>query len=362
MLGEGMMLDLIKVIRSKIQDEYTFTGIIDDETEHLAKLHDVTPFIYDQDQDRNKLLMIIARMMKIDYAAEEMLAILEEAEIKHIPLKGAVIRSLYPQFWMRTSCDIDILIQEKDLNRAVDAFVSRGYHTDGKKSYHDISLFSQDGIHLELHFNICENIEKMDRVLEKIWDYTVLQDGYSFRYKETEEFFLFHHIAHMAYHFQGGGCGIRPFVDLWLINKYYEIDEHVYHKLLREAELETFEKNAMKLMRYWFDDGDTSELILQMENYILHGGVYGSNKQSILIKQNKIGGKLNYFLYRVFMPYESMVILYPILKKNKLLLPICEVHRWIRAFKVKDRIVKETKIAIKSEVDYSVYMMKELGL
>ena len=173
---------------------------------------------------------------------------------------------------------------------------------------------------------------------------------------------MFHHIAHMAYHFQGGGCGIRSFVDLWLMNKYYEIDEQIYHNLLREANLEIFEKHAKMLMHYWFDDGEANELILNMERYIVYGGVYGSNKQSVIIKQQKAGGKFNYFLKRIFMPYESMVILYPILKNHKWLLPVCEIHRWGKVFSAKDRILKETKTAIKVREDYSVDMMKELGL
>ena len=57
-----------------------------------------------------------------------------------------------------------------------------------------------------------------------------------------------------------------------------------------------------------------------------------------------------------------MVILYPILKTHKWLLPVCEIHRWGKVFSAKDRILKETKTAIKVREDYSVDMMKELGL
>ena len=356
-----MKLDLIRAIRSQIQEGYSFTGTITPETERLAKLHDVTPFIYDLEQVRNKVLTIMARMIRLNHAAETMQAILEEACIDHIPMKGAVIRALYPQMWMRTSCDVDILIHEEDLDRATKAFVAHGYQMR-KRNYHDVSLFSPDGVHLELHFSIRETIEAMDRVLDRVWDYAVPQEGCKYRYLESKEFFMFHHIAHMAYHFQGGGCGIRSFVDLWLMNKYYEIDEQIYHNLLREANLEIFEKHAKTLMHYWFDDGEANELILNMERYIVYGGVYGSNKQNVIIQQQKAGGRLQYFLERLFLPYETMVMIYPVLKKYKWLLPVCEIHRWGKVFSAKDRILKETKTAIKVREDYSVDMMKELGL
>lgn len=62
------------------------------------------------------------------------------------------------------------------------------------------------------------------------------------------------------------------------------------------------------------------------------------------------------------MPYESMIILYPILKKHRWLIPFMEIHRWVKAISVRDRIVKETKMALSVQKDYSIDMMKELGL
>ena len=70
-----MTFDLIQAIRSRIQEGYSFTGTITPETERLAKLHDVTPFIYDLEHDRNKLLPIMARMIRLNHAAETMQAL-----------------------------------------------------------------------------------------------------------------------------------------------------------------------------------------------------------------------------------------------------------------------------------------------
>ena len=39
-------------------------------------------------------------------------------------------------------------------------------------------------------------------------------------HRMTNEFFLFHCVAHMAYHFVlGGGCGIRPMIDLYVMKQ-----------------------------------------------------------------------------------------------------------------------------------------------
>ena len=111
------------------------------------------------------------RYQRLNYEYLQMCALFEREAIAFVPLKGSVIREYYPEPWMRTSCDIDILVREQDLERAVALLQSElSYRTDGERGYHDISLFSQSGIHLELHFNILEDMEGIDRLLSRVWE------------------------------------------------------------------------------------------------------------------------------------------------------------------------------------------------
>ena len=43
---------------------------------------------------------------------------LNAAGVPFLPLKGTVLRTLYPEPWMRTSCDIDILVPEERVDAA----------------------------------------------------------------------------------------------------------------------------------------------------------------------------------------------------------------------------------------------------
>lgn len=359
-LDKNVLRELINIVKSQLHEEDYMSEIVEyDQIELLARKHDIAQFVY-YVTDNPKKNRLIARVMLIDYTAHMVMKLFDESKISYIPLKGTIIRSMYPKFWMRTSCDVDILVHEEDLDRAVDTLLAAGWRVASKKNFHDISLFSPNNIHLELHYNIKENINSMDLLLEKVWEFSALDSGYC--YKESPEFFLFHHIAHMAYHFQGGGCGIRPFIDLWVLEHKLHIDEVKYKALIKEAKLEKFEKQAFRLEHYWFENGESDELIENMERYIVLGGVYGSPKQSMIIKQEKFRGRIGYFIHRIIMPYESMIILYPILKKHKWLLPFMEIHRWGKAISARERIVEETKIALNVQKDYSIDMMKELGL
>ena len=139
--------------------------------------------------------------------------------------------------------------------------------------------------------------------MDEVWQHSTKLNG--FEYAESPEFFLFHHIAHMAYHFIHGGCGIRSFIDLWIFENKIDIDDEKYRALLKQANLEKFEKYAFDLMHYWLDNGEPNEQILMMEHYILTGSTYGSNEKSVVIGNYKAGSKFKYFLNRIFMPLRT---------------------------------------------------------
>ena len=68
---------------------------------------------------RRKAILAVSRYERLDYERRRICETLEAAEISFLPLKGSVIRQYYPEAWMRTSCDVDILVHEDDLFDAV---------------------------------------------------------------------------------------------------------------------------------------------------------------------------------------------------------------------------------------------------
>jgi hypothetical protein len=121
---------------------------------------------------------------------------------------------------MRTSCDIDILVQECDLDAAADALVQKLQFTKGKKEHHDISLFSPVKVRLELHFSLehVEHVQGEREILHNVWQHVLPEGDSKWRCRLTDEMFYFYHITHMAKHLQEAECSIRPFLDLWIMN------------------------------------------------------------------------------------------------------------------------------------------------
>ena len=312
-------------------------------------------------------MQAIFRYMKLDHALGQICGCFEEAGIPFVPLKGAFLRSLYPEPWMRTSCDVDVLVYETDLDRAVAALQALGWRVEGRKNYHDISLYSPGGVHLELHFNIRENMESIDRVLDQVWAHSAPVAEGLMEHRQSGEFLLYHLVAHMSYHFLGGGCGIRSVLDIWLLRKHLRYDETVLRQLCRAGELEIFYDAVADLAAVWFESCGHTSVTARMEQVILSGGTYGSIDGSAAFKQVRAGGKWKHLLRRIVMPYASMVIRYPLLKKHKWLTPVFQVVRWIQTLfgGRMGRVAHELKVNRASNAeDFSQAeeLMHQLGL
>lgn len=280
----------------------------------------------------NEIMTAVYRHETQAFALGEISSALEGANVPFIPLKGSVLRGYYPEPWMRTSCDIDILVKEEDLPAATAAITEGlGYECQYTGS-HDVSISAPGGQHIELHYTLMGDtcIKTANSVLNDVWQIAKKCENGEYRYEMPAEFFYFYHIAHMAKHFENGGCGIRPFIDLWILNHRVKIDGEKRRALLEQGGLLEFACQAEHLSEVWLSGAEHTEITAKAEKFILRGGVYGVNESRILVQQQKRGGKLKYMLSRVFIPYDNIKYLYPILQKHKWLTPIMEVRRWFK--------------------------------
>ena len=262
---------------------------------------------------------------RMKFALGQVTAVFDAAAIDHIPLKGSVLRDYYPDESMRTSCDIDVLVREAELDRAVAALEEAGFRR-GERHYHDISLFAPNGTHLELHFSIQENMEQLDGVLKEAWQYAVPGEGH--RYGFREEFFVFYMYAHMAYHFMSGGCGIRSLLDIWVMEHRMGAAYPCAEELLKRAGLWRFASEMSRIANRCFTAHDASDPVMA---YIWRGGVYGTRQNRLTVQKKQEGSVRVYLWKRILPSYRFMAVGYPVLKKWPILLPLCWVHRWFRA-------------------------------
>ena len=336
--------NLIQIIRSELfDDSFSIENLSQIDLKSVFKLsvmHDISSIVsfWGKKQkcipDKTKMLfnndsiLSVYRHEKMTLYLTELSKLFENNNIEYIPLKGAIIKNLYNTPHFRTSCDIDILIKEENLEKAISLIKDTFEILSIKKIAHDVSIYLEKDIHLELHFSLLELHKTHDRVVENPWKH--IKESQTLKKEFTNEFFVAYFITHMAHHFLQGGCGIKPFIDLYIINKKMPYDKEKMYNILKVGNLTKFADVMFDIAEIWFGNGKHNDLTLQIEEFIFSGGVYGSKEQSVELN-NASGGKGKFILKRIFMPYKNLCVGFPILKKVPILYPFCLVIRWFQA-------------------------------
>lgn len=313
----------------------------------ISKAHDLAHAVADA-LDKNHLLddsdiskkfraernMAVMRYEQSNYALEELCDIFEKEKIENIPLKGSVLRAYYPQPWLRTSCDIDILIRQSEIRKVVKLLTEKYGYEYVFHTQHDYSVNSPGGVHIELHFIVIFHDKAGADITKSVWESAVCETGYEFRKRMEDGLFLAYHIAHMAQHvLEGGGCGIKPFIDLQIIRHTMGISLEQAKEALEKCSLTVFAEKVIELSEKWFGKEGRGGELSEFEKLVLTGGVYGTLENQASVGTVKKKGKLRYIFKRLFVPYSRLCLLYPSLKKCPILFPFYQVRRWFRLFK-----------------------------
>ena len=386
MIVVDLLFELLRyALKQQPLSEQTLNGIPQEDLKKLyslSKRHDIAHLVayaltsnnllekpseaYDAFIHQERLS--IFRYENINHQLHIVSDLFEKNGVEHILLKGSVIRAYYPEPWMRTSCDIDILVHEKDVDRAVQLLQEQLSVTVESKSVYDVSVYASGNVHLEIHFNLSVDGQKKQTVdlLSTVWEHTSLEDGRAYTRKMSDEMYYFYHLAHMSKHFGGNGCGIRSFLDLWVLEN-IPCDKEKRLEFAKKGGLDKFMIAGIKTAKVWMDEQPHEQITLSIQDYILHSGVYGSEQTRTISAQNKKGGKFRYAMSRIFLNTKELATQYPVLLKHKWLMPICHIRRWFRLVfcgGVK-RSVGELKYIAnlpQDRIKSTEKMMNELGL
>lgn len=264
-----------------------------------------------------------------NYETEQLKTMLLQSNIPFILLKGAVLQHLYPETWMRNSCDVDVLVREEDLERAISLLTEKMGYVLQSRGAHDVSLVLGN-THIELHYNLMEEgrAKRSFDVLCSVWD-SATAVGDTCEFVMSDEMFYFYHIAHMAKHMHTAGCGVRNFIDIWILNHRVGFAAQARRDLLAKGGLLTFADAVSALAEVWLSGAEHTALTRDLERFVLYSGTYGSMQSRVAVSRSK-KGNVAYCLSRVFLPYKSMCLSYPQLQRRPILLPIYWVRRIVR--------------------------------
>lgn len=311
----------------------------------LSLSHDLVPLVSEglfksgllpQNETGNNF-KIVQRMALAQFAIMEaernrLSQLFSESKIPFILLKGSVLNKYYPEKYLRTQGDIDVLIPLDRYDEASSLLTDTLNYEKGLKGTHDITFKTPQGIHIELHFSLDGTNENVETILNTVWENTTAESDNPYKLSMNHEFFLFYHIVHMAKHFKAGGIGIKAFLDLWIIKERMDLSEEKVYALFEKADLLDFYKAVLKLATVWFSDEEHTSFSKQLEDFVLNAGVFGTIETNVALSQIEKGGKLKHFASRVFLTRKQMESYYPSSKNYPCLLPYYQIKRWFRIF------------------------------
>lgn len=255
----------------------------------------------------------------------------EENAIEHMPLKGLIIKNLYPSPDFRQSNDIDIYVPDKytyDVQKIMDACGCT--HESVGFGMHD-SYTQGKLVEIEIHRSLmAPEFPELNKVCDEILANRKLSDGYKYRYELSTEDCYLYIVLHAVKHLKHSSIGIRAFLDMKIYLDRYDADmDHAYiDKMLEKAKIKDAEKNMRLLAEHWFGTRRSADKkILAFADLVGTNGSYGTAEQ--YQEWSKTQNKFVKFLKDFFWPYKYMVRRFRILKKYPFLLPIYWIYRGI---------------------------------
>lgn len=277
----------------------------------------------------------------------------EQQGIWYMPLKGSILKDLYPENGMREMADNDVLYDADKQKTVMEIMLKNGYTAESVgKSHHDVYM-KPPVLNFELHTALfgpthAEPLYKYyadtKRLLHKDDD-----NEYGFHFSD-EDFYVFM-TAHEWKHFNGSGTGIRSLMDCYVYCKVKgdNLDWNYITEQCKMLEIADFEQERRHLAFKVFSSDilpDLTENEQEMLMYYLTAGTYGTFENSVK-KKLKDKSKLSFWVHSIFIPRRQMENSVPFTKASPLLYPVGVVWRSCRVLLFKQDKIKRTIKAVK---------------
>lgn len=372
---DGQQIGIIALVKSaltsekaEIPENFDWDGAL-----NTAKKHQIIPMLYYGVQysgitPPTEILQFselatyknIAVSQNQLYALEQIYKAFDENGIDYMPLKGSVLKFVYPKPEMRPMGDADILIRQEQYEKIRPIMTELGF-SEILESDHELIWDKKGVLHVELHKRLIPSYNKDY--------YAYYGDGWRFaehkencRYDMRDEDNYIYLFTHYAKHYRDGGIGIRHMTDLYVFaDAHSALDYGYIKKELKKLQLFKFYENTNHTLGVWFGSETPDNMSDFITAKIFDSGSYGTYDAHLLSNAIKVSDsgineatiRKNIIINRLFPSYEFLAFRYKCLKKHPALLPLMWLVRFLqmpfRRGSIK-RNVEETKITAPDKV------------
>lgn len=166
--------------------------------------------------------MSLRRNLLLEAECRHLCKVMDEKGIWHMPLKGSVMKNLYPRMEMRQMSDQDILFDTNGRHEMREYMLARGYDPKGHNDTHHDIYHKEPLYNIELHHTLFELHCDMRLVdyYRNVKQERMIPDGDgTLGFHFSDEDFYIYMVAHAYKHYMDHGVGLRSLVDVYVYEK-----------------------------------------------------------------------------------------------------------------------------------------------
>lgn len=331
-----------------------------DEILSIAVAHGICPIIYVGAQlcgvakDSPAMQALLKKYYALLLQSERQMAkvnkiysAFDAAGIDYMPLKGCILKGMYPSPEMRPMGDADILIRLEQYDSVRGVMAGLGF-VEGHESDHEL-VWKHEHLYVELHKHLIPsyNVDYYN-LFGDGWE-IALKTGEGRKFEMGDEDQFIYIFSHFAKHYRDGGIGIRHLIDLWIYRMHKSnMNEEYIKSKLNAVGLDRFYDNILSVIAAWFEGKKWSERDSFITDVLINSGRFGNAESHMLAAYARVGegasatvSKRRWVVRRIFPKLAGMKRVYPILEKAPILLPLYWVIRWFRVLLFRKDSVKK---------------------
>lgn len=271
----------------------------------------------------------------------------EENGIDHMPVKGTLMKALYPDHAMRYMCDADILIKEEQYPEISPIMESLGFREKGESDHEHI--WKHPFLMVELHKHLIPSYNKDYYSYFGVgWDLAKIQNGH--RWSMTREDAFIYDTIHFAKHYRDASANSHFIIDLWICLRTYPDMDHAYiRQQLGRLKMEAFYDNIIRVTKAWFESGSWDDVVERMSEILLaedkkqqkQRREVAGDTRAVQAEGSAKKARIKHIWRRIFLTREQMDWSRPQFKH--LPLPIAWVARWCSDIPKWGKAIREEK-------------------
>lgn len=289
----------------------------------------------------NRAQMLLTQSIVQLAERDALIAVLNDAGMEILPVKGCWLKECYPQIDFRQMADLDILIHREDREHAREIMLELGYQEDtGERSPHHDGYQKKPYMAVELHLQLLPSRNAHSSYYHNIWDKANAVEGQPLMKRLSAEDEYIFYFLHMQKHMEDAGCGIRSVLDCVVFrNAYPDMDRAYLKQELQSLGVWEYAAQVEELSDCWFQTGrPIPDALIPMAESVLWAGTYGNLEDWFQRRMDQLKKKyknpvvlqIAYWSSRFFRPMEEMKFNYPVLEKLPFLLPVMWVVRIVK--------------------------------